>query len=199
MKSYQGLDLVENSLFHRLRQLTAMIPSDPSMPNRAYQQAYINSVLLLERQIGVAVQERLAFKAKFGELAFSAPTCLFYIPSLIFCYMILRPTPVRSAIYDQLVIRMKNHIDHLTPQQIFSHFSPRFWFWGLMFVGATSMGRPEQRYLQLIMTQLCGLLGLRSWENAKVIMREFAWSDEVCERPCRAFWDALEGMEYTGA
>lgn len=195
MKCFQGLDMIENRLFHRLRQLTAMIPSDPFIPNRTYQQAYINSVLLLERQIGVVVQERLAFKARFGELTLTPPACLFYIPSLIFCYMILRPTPVRSSIYGQFILRMKNHIDQLAPRQVFSRFPPDFWFWAMIIAGAASMGRPEQRYFQRITVQLCGILEVYSWQSAKEIMREFAWVDPVCDRTCKAFWDALEGTE----
>src|SRR5208282_2237084 len=110
----------------------------------------------------------LAFKARFGELTLSAPTCLFYIPALIFCYMVLRPTPVRSSIYEQFLVRMKNHIDRLTPAQIFGRFTPKFWFWALMFVGAASVGRPVQQYFRRIMAQLCVVMEVRSWENARV-------------------------------
>lgn len=195
VKSYQGLDVVENRLFHRLRQLTILAASNPTMTSGPNQQTYANSVLLLERQIGVAVQERLAFKKRFGAVTFSPPTCLFYIPALIFCYMILRPMPVRSSIYEPLVVRMKNHIEHLAPRQLFDRFPPEFWFWALMFVGAASMGRPQQAYFQCLITQLCNLLEIRSWENAKVIMTEFAWADSICEKLCKAFWDTLEDVE----
>jgi len=194
-KSYQGLDVVENRLFHRLRQLTILAASNPTMISGPNQQTYANSVLLLERQIGIAVQERLAFKKRFGAVIFSPQTCLFYIPSLIVCYMILRPTPVRSSIYELLVLRMKNNIGNLTPRQLFDRFPPKFSFWALLFVGAASMGRPQQGYFQRIIAQLCNLLDIHSWENAKAIMKEFAWADSICERPCKAFWDTLEGME----
>jgi len=194
-KSYQGLDVVENRLFHRLRQVTVLAASNPNMTTGPNQEAYAKSVLLLERQIGVAVQERLAFKKRFGAVTFSPPTCLFYIPALVFCYMILRPTPVRSSIYEPLVLRMKNHMDHLEPRQLFDRFPPKFWFWALLVVGAASMGRPQQAYFQRMMAQLCNLLDTHTWENAKMIMKEFAWADAICERPCKAFWDALYGME----
>jgi hypothetical protein len=194
-KSYQGLDVVENRLFHRLRQLTILAAFNPTMTSGPNQEGYANSVLFLERQIGVAVQERLAYKKRFGAETFSPPTCLFYIPALIFCYMILRPTPIRSSIYEPLIMRMKDHLDHLKPRQLFDRFQPEFWFWALLFVGTASKGRPQHAYFQRILAQLCNILDIHSWKNAKAILKEFAWADAICERPCKAFWDTLEGME----
>jgi hypothetical protein len=194
-KSYQGLDIVENRLFLRLQQLTILAASNPTMTSGPNQEAYTDAVLLLERQIGVAVQEQVAFRKRFGGVTFSPPTCLFYIPALIFCYMILRRTPIRSSIYEPLVMRMKHHIDHLKPTQLFDRFPPEFWFWALLLVGAASMGRPQQEYFQRIMAQLCNLLDIHSWGNAKDILKEFAWGDAIYERPCKAFWNTLDGMD----
>lgn len=193
--SYQGLDVVETGLFHRLRQLTILAASDPSMASGPNQHAYANAVLLLERQISVAVQERMEFKNKFGAITFNQPTCLVYIPALIICYLILRSTPVRSSIYEPLVTRMEIHIHHLTSKQLFERFSPEFWFWALLFVGAASMGRPQQLYFQRIIKHICHLLDIQSWEKAKVILRGFVWADSICEGPCKAFWETLDGIE----
>jgi hypothetical protein len=195
VKSYQGLDTVETRLLHRLRQLTILAASTQFMTSGPNQQAYANSVLLLERQIGIAVQERVAFRKRFGTVTFSPSTCLFYIPALIICYMILRPTPVRSSIYEPLVMRMKIYIDHLTPRQLFNRFPPEFWFWALLFVGAASMGRLQQAYFQRLVVQLCNLLDIHSWDKAKETLKDFAWADSMCERPCKTFWDTLEGIE----
>jgi hypothetical protein len=194
MKSYEGLDVLETRLFHRLRQLTILAASDPLWTSGPKQQAYASAVLLLERQIGVAVQQRVAFRRRVGVITFTPPRCILYIPCLVFCYMILRLTPVRCSIYDPLVLRMKTYIDRMTPGQLFERFSREFWFWALLFVGAASMGRSQLAYFKRITEQLCKLLHIHSWEEAKTTLQDFAWVDSICERHCKPFWDTLEDI-----
>jgi hypothetical protein len=57
------------------------------------------------------------------------------------------------------------------------------------------MGRLQQAYFQRIIVQLCNLLDIHSWDKAKETLKDFAWADSMCERPCKAFWDTLDGIE----
>jgi hypothetical protein len=191
-KYEEGLDDVESRIFHRLRQLSTLLARDPSLPTGPDQKGYANAVLLLERQIGLAVQERLLFIKKFGEKPFNPPSCNLYIPAMIFCYLVFRATPVRSSIYDLIVVRMQNQLEALSPDQWWRKLPLKFWLWSLVFAGAAAMGRPQQDYLAGVTATLCTFLDLRSWDDAKTILREYAWVDSTCERPCKAFWDVLD-------
>ncbi len=33
------------------------------------------------------------------------------------------------------------------------------------------------------------MMRLETWEEAKVILREYAWIEHLCTVPCRAFWE----------
>lgn len=59
-------------------------------------------------------------------------------------------------------------------------------------VGAiTSFGLPERRWFVSHLREITDEMGMETWEDMKVCLRQGIWHEKLCEGPYRALWDAI--------
>ncbi|KAE9375961.1 hypothetical protein N431DRAFT_481151 [Stipitochalara longipes BDJ] len=193
LKAFDGMDALGTSIFHRLRQMSLLLSVDQFIATGPNQQKYTRSVLLLERQINASAHGMVLNNIRHRGLPSLAPTCrTFHISGLIYLYMVLRKIPIRSSVFDSFTRRLKTAIDLLEPRQLWGHFPLEYLLWTLVIGGTASLGRPERPFFLGLASKLSKYLQLKSWEQSKAILLDFAWVESICEEPCKAFWNELE-------
>ena len=197
-KQFDGMDAGTSKLFHRVRQLSSLASRlYASNESPDLQQLYTDRMLLFERQMIASIwslglnniRQHGSPAQPRSSAAVRACTRTLHSTILTYLYVVLRQTPPNSQTVEKLTGRLKYSLQILTQDELWVHFPTELLLWMVVIAGTACAGRIEELWFCQLLIQVRHVLQLDFWEKAKEILVEYAWVDQICDRPCRAFWE----------
>ncbi len=189
MKRYEGMHNPMAGIFHGVRQLSRLLSSNPAVLCTADQQRYILSAWIIEMQTNCSSYSEGAIRVRMeSNQNLHITYWAWNISIAIYNYLVFRSMPRSSSVFDILVTRLKSNLDSIDPEQLWSSFPLPLLLWILVIGGWAATDRPEYPFFLTQVSRLRRSLGLEIWEQAKLILLEYAWVEHICELPCKSFW-----------
>ncbi|KAL5327876.1 hypothetical protein ACEPPN_005582 [Leptodophora sp. 'Broadleaf-Isolate-01'] len=223
---YEGMDGVTAYIFHRVRQLSSLASqiqacNPKGEATEELRQQYTQGMLLLEAQVNASIwslirnnvrQHGSATQPRADEPVRSCTrtwhgTCLLYI------HLFLRRAYLgpRSVVISKVAMRVKYSLRILSETELWVSFPKPFLLWVLFVIGVAESGigqvastaggdSTDMIWLLQILGKLRGIMCLESWEEARAIVKQFAWVEHLCDAPSRTLWEDSDRylMELSG-
>lgn len=198
VKSYEGMDTLQNRIFHRLRQLSALTPAfdkpdiDPDL-----QLMFTRGMLILEDQVTSSVwsvglngiRQHGSSTHPRAPAANRACARTWHISLAVYLYIALRMLPPNARCLAKLVDRCKVSLEKCSANELWVDFPPKFLFWVLLIAGSASAEEIARIWFGELLIGLCERLKIRDWEKAREIAEEFVWAESRCGKACKVFWE----------
>lgn len=198
VKHYDGMDHLQVSLFHRLRQLSALAPEvDKANVDSTLQHTFIDKVILFQHQVTTSiwsmeinnVRQHGSLARQQAPAAVKASARTWHTSVIIYIYLVLKELPPSTQIVKKLVARCRISLENLSPTELWCDVPPRFLFWVLVIVGAASVPELERTWARGLLVEMRDRLQIESWDVAKKMLEDYAWVESRCDKVCKAFWD----------
>ncbi|PYH43611.1 uncharacterized protein BP01DRAFT_95096 [Aspergillus saccharolyticus JOP 1030-1] len=111
------------------------------------------------------------------------------LAGLIFGVGVVLPLQAQSAPFARLA--------RLIQEALHIHKAPFSWdhpqahialFWVLILGGIAAEDQPERAWYVELLSQVAGSHGIRTWDEARKVLRVMLWYDRACERAGRKLW-----------
>lgn len=205
VKTYDGMDTITAKLFHRIRQLSTLATQYCAQKlNPIHQRQYTEGLLLIERQVIASVWSMSTnnLRQRNETKAVKACTRTWHSTVLTYIHVFLRHTPRNSwkVVVDKVAARGRYSLKILNPTELWDDFPRKLLLWVLLISGVAADEHPDRRWLLVLLSQLRGKLELRSWDDALVILKEYAWVDDFCTEPGKKiFEESTVGIDQTSS
>jgi hypothetical protein len=197
VKQFDNFDELMTRIFHRIRQLSVLAPEyrfrvDSEVHCRSI---YSTHALITERHLNGSIWGDVLNEQRHENASVDATSSVFHVTCMIYVYLVLRELPTELVIYNKTVFRLKAVLESLDQSQSFGGLDTGFLLWVLIVGGTAALGRPERPWFVTLLTRLREVLNLGSWENAKMVLKGYAWVENSFAIYSHAFWEESERME----
>ncbi|KUJ09548.1 uncharacterized protein LY89DRAFT_740633 [Mollisia scopiformis] len=194
IKMYEGMDSSMAILFHRLRQLCALATRYCGMKlDPVHQRQFTEGLLILERQVVTSIWSMSSNNRRQRGEDNSVKACArsWHSSVLTFIHVFLRHTAPSAwrVTVDKVAARVRYSLRILSPTELWVNFPPKLLLWVLVVAGVAAADHPARKWLMVLLSQLRAGQGLANWDEALLILKEYAWVDEFCTEPCKKFFE----------
>lgn len=196
MKQFANFDEPMTRIFHRCRQLSSVAVRDGKpIAETSCSPIYSTHSQILERFINGSLWADVQNEVRDADPSVSATSKVFHIAGFVYVYLALREIPTEVVIYNKMVSRLRSVLESLDQTQSFGGLETGLLLWVLVVGGAAALGRPERSWFVTLFTRLRQVLQLKSWVEAKGMLKEYAWVENNFETLSKGFWEESERMD----
>lgn len=198
LKHYVEMDARQTLIFHRLQQLSALMPElEKHNVDSKLQQTFMDRVMLFQRQVITLIwsmglnniRQHGSPARPQASAAVRACARTWHTSIVIYSYTVIGQMPPGSQIVRKIVARCRVSLANLSPTELWCDCPPKFLLWVLIIVGAASVGEWERAWMGKLLVEVRDRTNLGSWDEVKSILEDYVWIGSRCDKPCRAFWD----------
>ena len=189
INTYPCFDPFLTLVFRRCKQLSSIAPLRGPEAETRDRSVYTSYVLLLESHVQASLWAIVLNHQRNINPIIGVTIRALHITCLIYIYLALREIPIEVIIYSGTVRSLKSTIHSLDPVHLPSGLETGLFLWALIVGGAAACGRPERSWFVKFLGRLKEVMGLRSWEDAMVVLRDYPWIENSFAVLARAFWE----------